>query len=135
MHPGDDDDIDRPVLEEEPEIVAPSPQPLDAATEALRKAAAARGVEYEPPAPRAAPVVDDPDDPVATAEAALARAAEAREYAKTDRRAAEREERAKVELARLKSGRSDLPADDDPTEDDPTEDDDDGPSRGVRRRL
>ncbi|MEN0062184.1 MAG: hypothetical protein AAGA48_08525 [Myxococcota bacterium] len=85
----------------EDESVTP-PRALDEATEALRKAAAARGVAYEPPQPRAPVTVEGPADPVATAEAALAKAAEARAYASTSRGDAEREAKARTELERLK---------------------------------
>lgn len=105
--------------------------PLDAATEALRRAAEARGVPYEAPAPKAVSLPDD-RDPLAAVEAALAKAAGAREYAQRDPRAAEREDRARRELARLKGMPDPEPAtfdDDDSTEELPESD------APPRRRL
>ncbi len=129
---GNGDEPEEPTPAVVDDATTPSSVPLDAATEALRKAAAARGVDYEPPKPRAEVTPAAPEDPVASVEAALEKAAEAREYARTDQRAAARESRARVELERLKRGGGTSPGVASTSDDEPSDDEE---TRPRTRRL
>ena len=103
-------------------VLLPDPtpvDPMDAATAALRAAAAARGVAYEPaPEPDPTPLgLPDPTpaapvDPMQAAQALLERSAAARAMATKGSRAAAREAAAREELERLKAGLGGSEADD-----------------------
>ena len=97
-------DPTRPTDDDPPEAAEPAPSParspFDAAEEALMRAAAARGVRYEPAAPP-----EPPKGPLERAADALASAEAARRHAERGGTAGiAREEAAREQLEALKRG-------------------------------